>query len=98
MFEEAYPNLVFLLSVVIISHVVLVERISINIPVSAKFRTIESVGLMSWKELIIHAGWLPGVTEQSYDIFSENVTGFVKLVCGDMQAMVKVGCNSQSCY
>ena len=78
----------FLLSAVIISRVVLVERISINIPVLAKSRTMESVGLMSWKELIIHAGWLPGVTEQSYDMFSENVTGFVKLVCGDTTALM----------
>ena len=43
---------------------------------------------MSWKELIIHAGWLPGVTEQSYDMLSENVTGFVKLVCGDTTALM----------
>ncbi len=88
MFEEASLNLMFLPLAVIISRVVLVERISINIPVSAKSKTMESVGSMSWKKLIIHAGWLPGVTEQSYDMFSENVTGFVKLVWGDTTALM----------
>ncbi len=87
MFEEASPNLVFLPLAVIISRVVLEERISINIPVLAKSMIMESVGLI-WKELIIHAGWLPGVTEQSYDMFSENVMGFMKLVCGDTTALM----------
>ena len=77
MFEESSPNLVFLPSAEIISRVVLGERISINIPVAANSMTIRSVGWMSWKELMIHAGWLPGVTEQSYVMFSENEAGFV---------------------